>query len=379
MTSRPDRLRLRSTELALPAIAEQQLEQPRPDAATLAAVRRTLGRRLPIGAPRNAEPMDRLDMLQADLTPDTAALVVLWLGGTRRASANTRQAYADDILAWADWARTELGRELFALDLHRAEVTMWVTKQTDAGAAPSSIARRLSSLNSLYRYAQGWGLQVVSPISADDHRPKYQRGRKPSSARVLDARQVSDMLAAATNARDVIVVGVLFTDAIRVSELCGADRDDLEPGTGGRCWLTVTRKGGEREQVSLDLVVCQALAAYDEQRSFWNGEGPEPLLVDDAGKRLDRHDVARIVKRLARAAGIPDPRRVTPHSMRASAITDQTSRRSIHHVQDLSGHADLRTLMIYVEEAGKRERLEQITGDLGRVMAAVPHHLLDRS
>lgn len=340
---------------------------PRPDAATEAAVRRRLGQKFG---------RDRLDLLAERLDADTLALVVLWLGGTRRSSDATRQAYADDILAWAAWARQELGRDKFRLDLHRGEVTMWVTRMTDAGAASSSMARRLSALSSLYRYAQGWGLPVQSPISDDDHRPKYDRGRKPTSARVLDAIEVAALLAASQDERDALVVGILFTDAVRVSALCSANREDVHDDGPAGCWLRVKVKGGKEDRVALDLVVCQMLERYDAVRPPWTGDGPEPLIVDAAGRRLDRHDVTRMLRRLARRAGITRPHTVTPHSMRASAITDQIKRGvDPRHVQDQSGHADLRTLMIYVEEHGKTERQRKITADLGRVMNSVPLQL----
>lgn len=343
------------------------VEQPRPDSATEAAVRRALGQKLG---------KDRLDLLDDYLDRDTLYLVVLWLGGTRRASDATKQAYADDILQWADWARRELDLAPFSLVLMRHDITMWVTQQTDAGAASSSMARRLSSLSSLYRYAQGWGLPVQSPISPDDHRPKYERGRKATSARVLDALEIAAMLAASKDTRDALLVGMLFTDSVRVSEICQADRDDVVDNGVGGCWLRVTRKGGKQVAVPLDLIVCQLLAAYNNDRPAWSGEGPEPLVVDGEGRRLDRHDMTRLLRRLARAAKIPNPSKVTPHSMRASSITDQIKRgRAVHHVQEQSGHADLRTLMIYVQEQGKGERLQQMTADLGRVMASVPVHL----
>lgn len=340
-------------------------EPPRPDTATLAAVRRNLGR---------VANGDRLDVLMSLLDADTLALVVLWLGGTRRASNATRQAYADDIIAWGRWAYFALNRDRFALDLTRAEVTLWVTTQTDAGAASSSIARRLSSLSSLYRYAQGWGMPVVSPISNDDHRPKLERGRKATSARVLDATEVASMIACAADDRDILVMGILFTNTIRVSELCNADRYGVDDDGANGCWLRITRKGGKDTRVPLDLIVCQVLERFNRNRPDWHGDGPEPLLLNQVGKRLTRDDVTRITQRLARRAGIPRPETVTPHSMRASSITDQIKRGvSPLHVQDQSGHADLRTLMIYVEEHGKNDRVRKMAADLGRVLAAAPN------
>lgn len=361
--------------MARSVLQHPAVEQPRPDAATEAAVRRTLGARRPLSARRSAELVDRLDLLADALTPETAALVVLWLGGTRRASEQTRIAYADDLLLVADWARRELGRERFGLDLHRAEVTMWLTHQQNAGAAASSIARRLSTLSSLYRYAAGWGLPVVSPISDDDHRPKVRRGRRATSARVLQADDITAILAAATDVRDALVVGLLFTGALRVSELCAADDVDRQD-EGRRIWLVVTRKGGAQVRVPLEPTVAELLDLYVAIRPAWVGSGRAALIVDVAGKRLDRHDVTRLLRRLAKAAGIPRPEKVTPHSLRATAITDQKRRGlNAEDIQELSGHADVRTVMIYIDDDSRSERVSAITDDLGRVMRAVPRHL----
>jgi integrase/recombinase XerC len=350
------------------------VELPAPDPATEAAVRRSLGRRRPLHDPK-ADPVDRLDLLAEALTPELTALVVLWLGGSRRASRDTRIGYADDILLWADWARRELGRERFGLDLHRGEVTMWLTYQQDAGAAASSISRRLSSLSSLYRYAAGWGLPVVSPISDDDHRPKFHRGRRATSARVLEADQVSALIAAARDVRDALIVGLLYTGALRVSELCGANDTDWQD-EGRRTWLVVTRKGGQSVRVPLEARVSELLELYRATRPPWTGSGPAPLIADANGGRLDRHDVTRILRRLARAAGIPRPETVGPHALRATAITDQKRRgHGAEELQELSGHADVRTVMIYIDDDGRSERVAALTDDLGRVLSAVPRHL----
>jgi integrase/recombinase XerD len=354
--------------------AETAVELPRPDATTEAAVRRTLGRRRPLHD-RTTAPADRLDLLAEALTPELTALVVLWLGGTRRASRDTRIGYADDLLLWADWARRELGRERFGLDLHRGEVTMWLTCQQDAGAAASSVSRRLSTLSSLYRYAAGWGLPVVSPISDDDHRPKFHRGRRATSARVLDADQVAALLAAASDVRDALIVGLLYTGALRVSELCRANDTDRQDERR-RTWLVVTRKGGKSIRVPLEATVAELLDLYRASRPAWTGTGPVPLIADANGDRLDRHDVTRLLRRLAKAAGIPRPETIGPHSLRATAITDQKRRgHSAEDLQELSGHADVRTVMIYIDDDGRAERVAALTDDLGRIMTAVPRHL----
>jgi integrase/recombinase XerD len=71
-----------------------------------------------------------------------------------------------------------------------------------------------------------------------------------------------------------------------------------------------------------------------------------PLLLDQAGARLVRHDAARIIRRLAHAAGIT--KRVSPHSLRHSFVTLALDAGvTLRDVQDAAGHADPRTTRRY--------------------------------
>ena len=71
-----------------------------------------------------------------------------------------------------------------------------------------------------------------------------------------------------------------------------------------------------------------------------------PVLVDDVGQRLDRHAAGRIVRRIARRAGIP--KRVGPHMLRHAFITAALDAGvPLRDVQEAASHADSRTTMRY--------------------------------
>ena len=74
-------------------------------------------------------------------------LVAAWLTGLR--SARTRRAYAGDLAAWLGWLAD---RDTDVLAAGRVHVDLWAATQLDAGAAASSVRRRLSALSSFYRY-----------------------------------------------------------------------------------------------------------------------------------------------------------------------------------------------------------------------------------
>jgi site-specific recombinase XerD len=76
------------------------------------------------------------------------------------------------------------------------------------------------------------------------------------------------------------------------------------------------------------------------------GRTDGPLLVSNTGGRLDRHDAARIVARLARRAGLT--KHITPHSLRHTMVTLALDAGvSLRDVQDAARHADPRTTRRY--------------------------------
>lgn len=347
------------------------IDLPPAEPATVAAVRTALGTRRPPGARpgrrRAGEPdprVSRLDLLGEHLAPTTATLTVMWLASTRRAAAATRQGYCDDLLHWAEWWSRERGGRLDLAAVGHADVTRWLIERQAAGDAAATITRRLGALSSLYRYAATHGVPWPCPIT-EDHRPRVQRGRHDRSARVLDPAELRSLTAAASDVRDLLVVALLVTDGLRVSELCGADDADVIT-EGRRCWLRVTRKGGRSERVALDPLVCDLVDIYRQERpTAPAGTGRVPLIADADGHPVDRWDITRMLRRLARAGGISDPATVSPHALRASAITELIeSGRSVTDVQQWAGHAHLTTTMIYHQSRARDDRAAAMSADL---------------
>ena len=71
-----------------------------------------------------------------------------------------------------------------------------------------------------------------------------------------------------------------------------------------------------------------------------------PIFLRDDGQRLDRHAAGRIVRRVARKAGIA--KRVGPHTLRHAFITAALDAGvPLRDVQEAASHADPRTTMCY--------------------------------
>jgi len=135
-----------------------------------------------------------------------------------------------------------------------------------------------------------------------------------SHATGLDRNELGALLVAAGLGppAEHALISLLALNGLRVSEATGTSIEPLGVERGHRT-LVVTRKGGKVVTVPLAPRTARAIDLAVGERS----EGPVFLAAD--GRRLDRHGAGRIVRRVARRAGIAKP--VGPHTLRHAFIT----------------------------------------------------------
>ncbi len=246
----------------------------------------------------------------------------------------TRDADAFDLRQFVAWCE-EHDLKLFAV--RRADIECFARDLEARGRATSTVARRLSTVAGFYRYADEEGLLSPSP-AAHVRRPRIDC---ESHATGLDRNEVGALLVAAglPSARDHALVSLLAINGLRVSEALGADIESLGLERGHRT-LTVLRKGGRVVIIPLAPRTARAIDLAVGERV----EGP--VFLGATGDRLDRHAAWRIVRRLARKAGINKP--VGPHTLRHAFITAALDAGvPLRDVQDAASHADPRTTMRY--------------------------------
>ena len=141
---------------------------------------------------------------------------------------------------------------------------------------------------------------------------------------------------------------MLALNGLRVSEVTGANIEALGVERGHRT-LVITRKGSKVVTIPLAPRTARAIDLAVGERV----EGPIFLAPD--GQRLDRHGAARIVRRVARRAGITKP--VGPHTLRHAFITAALDAGvPLRDVQEAASHADPRTTMRYDRARGSLDR-----------------------
>jgi integrase/recombinase XerD len=141
------------------------------------------------------------------------------------------------------------------------------------------------------------------------------------------------------SARDHAFVSLLALNGLRLSEAIGANIEALGLERGHRT-LTVVRKGGKTVTLPLAPRVARAIDLAVGERAAG------PNFIEPDGRRVDRHAAGRIVRRIARRAGIG--KRVGPHTLRHAFITAALDAGvPLRDVQEAASHADPRTTMRY--------------------------------
>jgi integrase/recombinase XerD len=290
--------------------------------------------------------------------PALDALRREWLVGY--GSANTRTAYDGDLTAWLDFlTRSDVDPLTGARTVH---ANVWLRTLEAAGEAPATRGRRLAAVSAFYRWLIAEGHTERANPAAIDARRKPRPPRKPKTAS-LTRDQARALLAVADAdtgpqaLRTAAIVATLLFTGLRVSELVGADVDGLGEDRGHRV-LRVRAKGDDEHLVALPPPVLDRLNAYLTARTDLTdsrlpvqlgGAGARPrrpVFVTDSGGRLDRGAVFRLLRRLAKTAGIGVS--MSPHVLRHTYATlARDAGVPLDDVQDGLGHADPRTTRRY--------------------------------
>jgi len=309
-----------------------------------------------------------------------------YLRGQRNFSDHTVRAYQTDLIQFCQFlaaAPDGLPREGFsAEDLPPAEelkpsplsrrlmavapadVRSYLAMLRNSDYSKSTVARKLASLRSLYKFLVRNGKVKTSPVAVI--RTPKQDKRLPAC---LDESQVVALLEAPLSAgggaradrsasarsrpggietmlpgRDRAILETTYSSGLRISELVGLNLEDLDEF--GET-LRVRGKGKKERLAPLGTKAMEAIAEYLALRKRAPpADAPDALFVNKHGSRLSARSVRRMLVKYIRLAGLPPG--ATPHTLRHSFATHMLNRGAdLRSVQELLGHKSISSTQIY--------------------------------
>lgn len=275
----------------------------------------------------------------------------------RNSSEFTIKSYREDLEILIEYFQDTLGRVPSPGELTPQDLRTYVTALHQAQYAKTTIARKLASLRSFFRFAQREGLCDSNPA-----KPLRNPRRERKLPHFLTTSEIGKLLVAPNakepmGARDRAIFETLYSAGLRVSELVGINLDDLDLEDG----LVRVRGKGKRERLApVGKFAVKAIRAWMRQRSVADKQRPgdkgDPLFLNKYGKRLTTRSVGRMLEKYLKLTGLDS--RTSPHTLRHSFATHLLNGGAdIRSVQELLGHKSLVTTQIYthISTAGLRK------------------------
>jgi len=296
---------------------------------------------------------------------------LLYLRVERNASDLTLKSYKEDLEALTEYLYDLFGgrvpepSEVTTQHLRGYQVAMH-----EAGYASATIARRLASLRSFYRFGQREPWAEEKNPAEPLHTPKVKR-KLPY---FLSTEEVGQLLEAPPGGdpfglRDRAMLETMYSAGLRVSELVGMNLGDLSLTEG---LVRIRGKGKKERFAPLGSHAVKAIRSwFSHRKKLLAGEmdilgrtrsvpkrsraakiptntppANTPLFLNKFGGRMTTRSTARMLVKYLEQTNLDT--RTTPHTLRHSFATHLLNNGAdIRSVQQLLGHKSLVTTQIY--------------------------------
>jgi len=281
----------------------------------------------------------------------------------RGLSPRTIRAYAYDLLLFYRWMRTidaSLGR------LDSSDLMAFIAVQREAGAEPRSINRRLSTARLLYRFWMGREIGTGKRVSlaaqhfkgpGRDHwlgihkltRQGVGKLRVSESRKLVDPltpEQVRAFLRSMTRYRDLAIVHFMLLCGLRSREVLELKLDDI---AFAEHRVRVHGKGERQRVLPLPQILAQMLHQYRNLERPRRCNEPRLFVVLQGNRRGQPMTTAGLRNLFRHRRRRPMLATANAHRFRHTFGADM-ARAGVRLpvLQQMMGHADLKTTMLYV-------------------------------
>lgn len=267
----------------------------------------------------------------------------------KQASSHTLRNYGLDLKAFCAHAKkencTEVGK------VQKQHVRSFLAFLHAEGMARRTVARRLSSLRSFFKFLRREQLLENSPLE-DITAPKLDKALPhPLTFQEVELFFSQPDIAEYLGLRDRCMMELFYSSGLRVSELVGLNRADID-WSGRR--VKLRGKGKKERIVPLTQMALDWLGRYLDHPDR-EEECPHAVFLNRWGGRLTVRSVDRLFKAYLRSSGLLG--RVTPHTLRHTIATHWLEKgMDLKTIQTLLGHSALTTTTIYTQVSTRLKR-----------------------
>lgn len=281
---------------------------------------------------------------------------IMYLKNERRYSEKTVIAYQKDLLEF--YAFIQSSGEVDIKALTYQDLRLFVAHLNERQLARTTVARKLSSLRSFFKYGLEQGWVESNPMELVNYSVKKQR--LPDFFYEDEMEQIFEAIRDSKSpmqAMDSAIVELLYATGMRVSELCDLELSQIDFNLS---MARVIGKGEKERIVPIGDVAMKSLNHYIETlRPELVAKAKEAdrqlVFLSKSGKPFSSTLVRKELNAIVEEAGLKLS--IHPHKLRHTFATHLLNNGAdMRSVQELLGHQDLSSTQIYTHVTKDRLR-----------------------
>ena len=233
-------------------------------------------------------------------------------------------------------------------------------KHINQNFAPRSAKRKLASVRAFYH-----AMELNGELDENPFDKLHIRIQSPKQLpRIIPEQVVQALLQSAYESyvsgcretlRDIVVLELLFSTGLRVSELCALSKDSFQLGDS-ELRLLINGKG--RKERIIQITTAELLHLLKVYCSEFSKEIEEQssILFNQRGRPISPQSVRRIINNYLKQIGVNS--HITPHMFRHTFATSLLEAgMDIRYIQSLLGHSSISTTQIYTHVTARQQTL----------------------
>ena len=262
---------------------------------------------------------------------------VSYLSVEKNYAENTISSYERDLLKFSSFLNKKGFNDSKEIDSDT--LNLFIMELRNAGTSGKSLKRYLSSIRVFFTFLmERDGLEINPALSIKT--PKIER----DLPKTIDFDDLKKMMTIKSSKykelRSVLMIELLYSCALRVSELVGINLEDIDMNEG---FVKVMGKGGKARFSPMGQTTIEVLKRYVKQRPNCNTDA---LFINQKSLRISTRTVQNIVKNRALEVGVSI--NVHPHMLRHAAATHfLQSSHDLRTVQEFLGHKSIKSTQVY--------------------------------
>ena len=250
---------------------------------------------------------------------------------------NTISAYRRDLSKFMSFCLENSVNEW--QDVEADTLNLFVMGLRHRGVSARSIRRYLSSIRGFFTFLVQQGILAENCVTSIQT-PKIDQ----VLPKIIDFDDLKRMTTLSSELypelRAVVMIELMYSCGLRVSELVGIDISDLDLEEG---FVRVKGKGGKTRFSPIGRSAIDAVEMYLSRRPNCENDA---LFVNQNNHRISPRSVQNIVKKRALEVGVTV--NVHPHMLRHAAATHfLQSSHDLRTVQEFLGHKSIKSTQVY--------------------------------